>query len=519
MADDDDDYSDDSSDSTDDYSDDSSDDPEEAADDQDIPDDDTADDEDAEEEDDSEVVDDAEGAAEGDEEGGGWGAAASAAVAECAGSYTDFPGVEAQHVEDDTGSWGVAEYAEAATAFFGDSPFFGEGAVGALVSQGFELFHGNDDLCAKVETTGVSTDTFDFFSRGGSIIPQGFVTVAALEVLQRTFPNYDFSFLHVTLPDRPDGGTAQPQPLPPELQRIDPADTIDLRKFATPVGDQGQTSRCSAYAWTHALELAGSICQQTFPRLSVNFSMMQFQRMMGDFKDYKYAFKGGEGTEAGPRPGETLLRVGICQQEFWPDDEPAPRQKEDQMLADAAQHRLQGASVAPIHIDDVKRVLTAGHPVHLAMTTGPKFSEIGRDGLVNASEGPQGQHGWHAMLLVGYLGNYYIIKNSWGDNWGDKGYCYVPKQVLVDSQAEFTALFLNKTLAPGSAAASASRPGGPAAAAAAPKPQGFFQKLVGFVEHAIEEVLHPHGHNCPHCGQSVGGHPANGRCPHCGGQV
>jgi hypothetical protein len=34
--------------------------------------------------------------------------------------------------------------------------------------------------------------------------------------------------------------------------------------------------------------------------------------------------------------------------------------------------------------------------------------------------------GGHAMTVVGYDDDnkYFIIRNSWGENWGDKGYCY-----------------------------------------------------------------------------------------------
>ena len=92
--------------------------------------------------------------------------------------------------------------------------------------------------------------------------------------------------------------------------------------------------------------------------------------------------------------------------------------------------------------DDVKKVLSAGCPVHLAMNTGTSFSDVGRDGVFNAAEPASGRHGRHAMLLVGYTGNYYIVKNSWGADWGDQGYCYVPKNVLADAEAEFVAVLL-----------------------------------------------------------------------------
>lgn len=45
----------------------------------------------------------------------------------------------------------------------------------------------------------------------------------------------------------------------------------------------------------------------------------------------------------------------------------------------------------------------------------------------------------HAMLIVGFLPDLdylgkkldcYIVRNSWGDKWGDEGYCYVPVEIF-----------------------------------------------------------------------------------------
>jgi C1A family cysteine protease len=38
----------------------------------------------------------------------------------------------------------------------------------------------------------------------------------------------------------------------------------------------------------------------------------------------------------------------------------------------------------------------------------------------------QAMIGGHAMTFVGYDKKSFIIRNSWGDGWGDKGYCYYP---------------------------------------------------------------------------------------------
>ena len=34
--------------------------------------------------------------------------------------------------------------------------------------------------------------------------------------------------------------------------------------------------------------------------------------------------------------------------------------------------------------------------------------------------------GGHAMTVVGYNEEGFIIRNTWGINWGDKGYCIYP---------------------------------------------------------------------------------------------
>jgi C1A family cysteine protease len=44
--------------------------------------------------------------------------------------------------------------------------------------------------------------------------------------------------------------------------------------------------------------------------------------------------------------------------------------------------------------------------------------------------------GGHAVLLVGYnkTNSTFIVRNSWGTNWGDRGYFYMPFQVITNRQ-------------------------------------------------------------------------------------
>ncbi len=357
------------------------------------------------------------------------------------GSASDFPNADASDFADDSGDWSAADYQQSAENLFGDHPFFGDTLVQQKIDEGFQPYedagfdHGFDQIAPG------TSDTLQLFERDGRLVAFGLVTQAALALLMARYTGIDWNNMEVAVPSK--GDPVPPQPLPPAFANIAEQDAVDLRKYSTPVGDQGQTGRCSAFAWTHAAEMSRNILKEESPRLSPNFTMLEFQRMQGDARSYEYAHDGGDGTISGPDPGEVLVEYGTCRQELWPDDQTAPLQAEEQLEADAERYRLEAAPL-PISIDDVKKVLSAGCPVHVSMNTGSAFSDVGRDGRFNAAEAPSGRHGRHAMLIVGYVGNFFTLKNSWGTGWGDQGYCYVPKNVLAASDPEFVAVLLKR---------------------------------------------------------------------------
>jgi papain like protease len=352
-----------------------------------------------------------------------------------------FPNASEDDFQDDDGTWTETDYDESAKNLFGDHEYFGDTQATKLASQGYQEFADPGFMQGLNQVVPGSADTINLYQQDGRLHAFGFIEAAALSLLMARYTGIDFSNMDVSVPQK--GDIAPPQPLPPALAAIEPKDAVDLRKFATPIGDQGQTSRCSAFAWTHATELVTNMKTGSSPRLSPSFTMLEFQRMQGDAKDFKYAYAGGDGTTGGPDPGRLLTEQGTCRQELWPDSSEVPVTSERVLTADAGKHVLQ-ATPLPISLEDARKVLSAGCPVHVSMNTGGAFSDIGRDGMFNAAEAPSGQHGRHAMLMVGYTGNFYIIKNSWGTDWGDNGYCYVPKKVLEASDPELIAVLVKK---------------------------------------------------------------------------
>jgi hypothetical protein len=361
-------------------------------------------------------------------------------------SASDFPNASETDFQDDDGAWTPDDYQQSAQNLFGDREFFGDTMATQRAAEGYAPFDDAGFQQGFEQIAPGSSETMSLFERDGQLHAFGFLPAALLAYLSMQYTGIDFSNVDVSVPQR--GEVVPPQPLPPAFNSVEVKDAVDLRKYCSPVGDQGQTSRCAAFAWTHATELvsnlkAGDAGAAGGLRLSPSYSMLEIQRMQGDAQDYQYAYTGGDGAVGGPDPGRVLAEQGTCRQELWPDNSAAPATSERALMADAESHRLD-ATPHPIALDDVRTVLSAGCPVQVSMNTGPVFSDIGRDGIFNAAEPPSGRHGRHAMLITGYTGNFYTVKNSWGENWGDQGYCYIPKNVLAASDPEFIAALVKK---------------------------------------------------------------------------
>jgi len=354
-------------------------------------------------------------------------------------SAADFPNADESDFEDDHGDWSADDYQESAQNLFGDHEFFGDTLIQQKTDEGFSPYQDQRFNAAFDEIAPGTSDTVHLFEREGQLFAFGLVSQAVLSMLMARYSGINLSGLEVGVPEK--GEKTPVQPLPPAFANTVEKDAVDLRKYCSPIGDQGQTGRCSAFAWTHATEMARNIVSNESQRLCPNYTMLEFQRMQGDAKDFEYAHSGGDGTVSGPDPGKVMVEHGTCRQELWPDDDERPGTPEEQLAADAERFHLEGTPL-PIAIDDVKKVLSAGSVVHVSMNTGEVFSDVGRDGVFDAAEAPWGRHGRHAMLIVGYTGNFYILKNSWGTDWGDQGYCYVPKNVLAGSDPEFIAVLL-----------------------------------------------------------------------------
>lgn len=84
---------------------------------------------------------------------------------------------------------------------------------------------------------------------------------------------------------------------------------------------------------------------------------------------------------------------------------------------------------------ETKTCLSSGYPFVLGISIYENFEteEVAKTGIVSMPEG--GCLGGHAVLAVGYDDSTkrFKIMNSWGDDWGDNGYFYLPYDYLTNN--------------------------------------------------------------------------------------
>ena len=95
---------------------------------------------------------------------------------------------------------------------------------------------------------------------------------------------------------------------------------------------------------------------------------------------------------------------------------------------------------------DIKSAIVEGYPVIVSLQLHESFNNIGSDGFVDRPIDSDPVVGWHAMVIVGFSDKdkVFIVRNSWGTDFGDKGYCYIPYSYVLDTSLNSMCCIITK---------------------------------------------------------------------------
>ena len=111
----------------------------------------------------------------------------------------------------------------------------------------------------------------------------------------------------------------------------------------------------------------------------------------------------------------------------------------ERQRADAAPlYRVVGLETiadAPTRDAEIMKLLAAGEAVYIAIDMAINWSIAGPGGFHgDVLPPPQAYYGSHAILAQGYrttaTGTQFLVQNSWGTNWGQNGFVWIPEDIF-----------------------------------------------------------------------------------------
>ena len=203
---------------------------------------------------------------------------------------------------------------------------------------------------------------------------------------------------------------------------------VDLRAQCPPVYDQGQLGSCTANAIAGAIE---------FDQQKQGTKEFVPSRLFIYYNERVIEGTVSQDSGAQIRDGiKSVAKLGAPPETDWPYDianfaEKPPKQA----YRDARQDLVSSYARVVQNLTQMQGCLAAGYPFVFGFSVYESFEsqEVASTGIVPMPGPSERVVGGHAVVAVGYddTKRWFIIRNSWGNDWGDKGYCYMHYEYLL----------------------------------------------------------------------------------------
>lgn len=143
----------------------------------------------------------------------------------------------------------------------------------------------------------------------------------------------------------------------------------------------------------------------------------------------------------------SIHTYGICEESAYPYNVNMSKMKPSNKCIRSATPNTRDFKYLSIDLNVtlIKQCLYSGLPIIFGMNVYESFESesVSRTGLVPMPGTNEVLLGGHVALMVGYdeAKRCFIVMNSWGLNWGDKGYFYLPYEYLVHMSDLWTIKF------------------------------------------------------------------------------
>ncbi len=213
------------------------------------------------------------------------------------------------------------------------------------------------------------------------------------------------------------------------FQKVKLPESVDLRKNFPPIYDQGNLGSCTANALCAVHEF-----ETVDEKVDIGFKP---SRLFLYYNERKLENTVSEDSGALLSTGiKCMNKYGVCSEKYCPyiiekfAQKPSP-----EAYKEALEHKVITASNIHQDVTSMKLSLYNKNPfvVGIAIYSSFESPEVAKTGKVPMPKPDEECLGGHAVVVCGYTKDHWIMRNSWGDSWGDKGYFYLPYLYLLDS--------------------------------------------------------------------------------------
>jgi C1A family cysteine protease len=203
--------------------------------------------------------------------------------------------------------------------------------------------------------------------------------------------------------------------------------SVDLRPRIRIMYDQGELGSCTANALCYSF-INNDVTYQP-SRLFLYYNT----RVLDNSVEEDDGSTLSQGINA-------LRKFGVCSEQLWPYDITKFRNKPPTpAFTEGLNHQVISSARVVQTMASLKGCLFSGQPFVVGILVFSSFESqiVTRTGNVPMPNTSRERIlGGHAVVCVGYndARKVWIMKNSWGSGWGDKGHFYLPYAYLLNSR-------------------------------------------------------------------------------------